>query len=235
MVETYTNRLFSLNAVRSTLMVIIWYGQSCFKIQSGDLVFVIDPFSKEIGLTPPRFRADAALITHDHYDHANKDTVSGEPFGISGPGEYEVKGVSIRGIETFHDASEGKERGMNTCYKMIFEDIRILHMGDFGEEKIRGETLDAIGDVDILLLPVGGVYTIDAAKAARVVKQIDPHIVIPMHYALPGLKIPLGGVDAFLKEMGAKSAAPQEKLTIKKKDLKDEGKTEIVVLKPVAN
>ena len=152
-------------------MVIQWYGQSCFKIQSGDLTLVVDPYSKEIGLTPPRFRADAVLVTHGHFDHSNSESLTGEPFLISGPGEFEVRGVYIFGMETFHDEAEGRERGMNTVYKIKMEDIRILHLGDFGEKELRNETLEKIGDVDVLLVPVGGKYTIDAEAAAQVVKQ----------------------------------------------------------------
>ena len=213
-------------------MIITWLGQSCFKLQSGELVVVIDPFSKEIGLTPPRFRADLALVTHGHHDHSNSETLGGEPFLISGPGEYEVKGVYARGIETFHDKSRGTERGMNTIYKITMEDLNILHLGDFGEGEMRDETLDEVGDADILMIPVGGKYTIDAEEAAKVVKQIEPRYVIPMHYKIPGLKLELDGVEKFLKEIEAKAEA-QEKLAIKKKDIGEEEKTEVIVLRPV--
>ena len=212
-------------------MVITWYGQACFKIQSGERVLAIDPFSKEIGLTPPRFRADIALVTHAHYDHSNVETITGDPFVISSPGEYEVKETYIRGLETFHDAHDGKERGKNTIYMIEMEDIRILHMGDFGEKELRDETLDAIGDTDILMIPVGGTYTIDAGAAVKIINQIEPKIVIPMHYKIPRVKADLAGVEVFLKEMGAQSVSPAEKLTLKKKDLPQEGKTEVKVLK----
>ena len=212
-------------------MIIQWYGQACFKIQSGDFVMAIDPYGKEIGLTPPRFRANVVLVTHNHHDHNNADTIAGEPFLITGPGEYEVKGAYVSGIETFHDKSQGRERGMNTIYKISLEDITIVHLGDFGEGVLRDETVDAIGNTDVLMMPVGGVYTIDAEEAARVVKQIEPRIVIPMHYNIDGLAVKLGGVGAFLKEVGASGTIAQEKFTIKKKDLSDDAKTRIVVLK----
>ena len=212
-------------------MVITWYGQACFKIQSGDLVIAIDPFATEIGFTPPRFKADVALVTHGHFDHANLETLAGEPFAITGPGEYEVKGIVVRGIETYHDASQGRERGLNTIYKIEVEGIKLLHLGDFGEEKLREETLEEIGDVDILFVPVGGVYTIEGDAAARVSRQIEPAIVIPMHYKLPGIKANLQGPEQFLKEMGVKDAEAQEKLTIKKKDIPEEGKTSVVLMK----
>ena len=200
-------------------MVITWLGQACFRIQSGDLTVVVDPFSKEIGLTPPRFRADVVAVTHSHFDHSNAEALTGEPFLITGPGEYETKGIYVRGIETYHDESEGRERGMNTMYVIEVEDIRILHMGDFGEREMRPSTLEEVGDIDVLMIPVGGVYTIDAEAAARIVKQVEPKITIPMHYKVPGLKPPLEGVESFLKEMGASKREAQEKLTLKKKDI----------------
>ena len=212
-------------------MIITWLGQSCFKIQSGELVIVIDPFSKDIGLTPPRFRADLVLVTHGHNDHSNVEALGGEPFLISGPGEYEVKEVFVQGIETFHDKTQGQERGLNTIYKIAIEDLNILHFGDFGEGEIRDETLEEIDEVDILLIPVGGKYTIDAKEAVKIVKQIEPRLVIPMHYKIPGLKLDLEGVERFLKEIESK-AEPREKLVIKKKDIGEEEKTEVVVLLP---
>lgn len=212
-------------------MVITWLGQACFKLQSGDLTVVIDPYAKETGLTPPRFKADAVLVTHDHYDHSNAESLTGDPMVIRGPGEYEVKDVYVHGIHTFHDEVQGKERGLNTIYKVEIEGIHIAHLGDFGEKEIRDETLEDLGDVDILLIPVGGKFTIDAETAAKVVKKIEPKIAIPMHYKIPGLKINLDGVEDFLKEIGATKAEAQDKLTIKKKDLAEDEKTKVVLLK----
>ena len=211
-------------------MVITWYGQSCFKLQAGDLVGVIDPYVKEIGLTPPRFKADFVLVTHGHSDHNNVDSLPENPFLVSGPGEYEIKGVQIRGIETYHDKQNGKERGLNTIYIIEMEGIKLCHLGDFGQGKPRDETVEQIGDVDILMIPIGGKFTIDAEEAAEVISQIDPRIVIPMHYKISGLKVALDTVDIFLKEMGMKNAEAEEKLVIKKKDLPEEG-LRIVVLK----
>ncbi|TSC74862.1 MAG: beta-lactamase domain-containing protein [Parcubacteria group bacterium Gr01-1014_33] len=214
-------------------MVIQWYGQSCFKIQSGEWVLAIDPFAKEIGLTPPRFRADIVLVTHAHYDHSNAATIAGTPFVITDPGEYEVGNTFVRGIETFHDNVKGKDRGKNTIYAITLEDIRLLHLGDFGEEKLRDETLEEIAKVDILMIPVGGTYTITAEQAAKVVAQIEPKIVIPMHYKIPALTIDLAEVTPFLKEMGSVGAKSEEKLTLKKKDLTDGGNTAVRVLQVI--
>ncbi|MBI3627546.1 MAG: MBL fold metallo-hydrolase [Candidatus Sungbacteria bacterium] len=219
-------------------MVISWYGQSSFKIQSGELVIATDPYHKEIGLTPPRFKADIVVVTHEHPDHNNIETIpqAGEAEGafiVRGPGDYEIKGVTITGIETFHDKVSGKERGANTAYIIELENIRLLHLGDFGEAKLRPETIDALGEIDILLVPVGGTYTIDAEEAAEIASQVEPKVVIPMHYKIPGLKVNLAPVDTFLKEMGAKSAEVEDRLTIKKKDLAEDESAKVVVLKPV--
>lgn len=214
-------------------MVITWLGQACFKIQSGDLTIVVDPYSKEIGLTPPRFRADLVLVTHSHFDHANKESISGEPFVVEGPGEYETKGVFVRGIQTFHDSVMGRDRGVNTIYKIEVEGVSVAHLGDFGEKEMRNETLEELGGVDVLMVPVGGKYTIDGEEAAGVVHQIEPRFAIPMHYKIPGLKVTLDDVETFLKEMGAAKTSPQEKFAIKKKDIGDKEKTEVILLKQV--
>ncbi|MBI2639478.1 MAG: MBL fold metallo-hydrolase [Candidatus Sungbacteria bacterium] len=212
-------------------MVITWYGQSCFKIESRGAVLAIDPFGKEIGLTPPRFKADLVLITHAHFDHQNQNAIQGEPFIIDGPGEYEVKGIGVRGVRTFHDSASGKERGVNTVYIINLEDAKICHLGDFGEERLRQDVLEEIGDVDILMVPIGGTYTIDGKQAAFVVSQIEPRVVIPMHYKIPKLGASLAGKESFLKEMGVKEADSLEKFVIKKKDLPEE-ETKVVVLQP---
>lgn len=194
-------------------------------------MLAVDPYGKEIGLTPPRFKTDMVLVTHEHMDHNNVASIPGEPFVVRGPGDYEIKEVAITGIPTFHDKSQGKERGRNTVYVIEMEDIRLVHLGDFGEGEIRPETLEAMGEVDILFVPVGGTYTIDAETAAEVVSAIEPKIVIPMHYAIPGLKVKLDGVDNFLKEMGVKNQSAEERLTIKKKDLSESESTRVVILK----
>lgn len=213
-------------------MVIMWYGQSCFRIQgktvTDDVTLVIDPYDK-VGLKLPKLTADILCVTHDHYDHANVKAVSGEPFLISGPGEYERKGVSITGALAPHDNVEGKARGFVTMYTMNLEGMTLAHLGDLGTTELTEAQEEAIEDVDILLLPVGGVYTIDGKEAASLVARLEPRIVIPMHYRLPGLTVKLDGVETFLKHIGGKAGESVEKLKVSKKDLPQE-ETKIILL-----
>lgn len=218
-------------------MKIIWHGQSLFEIitfpkQNGEIKIVIDPFDESLGLRVPKLNADILLTTHQHYDHSNVKAVSGEFFLIDGPGEYEVKGTYIKGITAFHDNSSGKERGKVTVFTVEAEDIKICHLSDFGQKELTEKQLEEIGEVNILMVPVGGVYTIGSKEAAAVIKQIEPQIVIPMHYKIPKMKEKLEDLDKFLKVMGVKNSEQLEKLSIKKKDLAVEGETRIIVLKP---
>jgi L-ascorbate metabolism protein UlaG (beta-lactamase superfamily) len=150
---------------------------------------------------------------------------------VSGPGEYEVKGVFIQGIPSFHDDKEGKEKGQNTIYVIETEEMRICHLGDLGQKQLTDEQLEKIDSVDILMIPVGGGYTIDSSAAQKIISQIEPLVVIPMHYDIPKLKIKLDDVSNFLKAMGNKSAVPQDKFVVKSSTLPKEG-MEIVILQP---
>jgi len=217
-------------------MVISWYGHSCFKIQTsgssqtaGQVTIITDPFAKEVGLVPPRLQADIVTISHQHYDHNNTASVGGEPMVLNTPGEFEVKGIFIKGISSFHDAQAGQERGTNIIFTFKTEEMTLCHLGDLGQEKLTAEQLEGLNGVDVLFVPVGGKYTLDAAAAALAVNQIEPKIVIPMHYKLKNLKIPLGSVDDFLKEVGAGEVV--EKLVLKKKDLPAEEQLKVVVFK----
>ncbi len=217
-------------------MIINWYGQSCFKITSSQnknsqVNIVIDPFTEKIGLKVAKLKGDILLITHYHYDHNNVKAVSGNPFIIDGPGEYEVKGVYVRGIDSFHDTSSGKERGKNVIYTIEAEDLKICHLGDFGQKDFAPEQIDKIGQVDILMIPIGGTYTISSKEAVKVMSQIEPNIIIPMHYHLPKLKVKLEGLDKLLKTMGIKKIEPLPKLSIKKKEISSE-EAKIIVLSP---
>lgn len=210
-------------------MDITWYGQACFKIKGKSTSIVIDPFDPEFtGLKMPKeFESRIVLSTHSHKDHGNIQGISGSPLIINGPGDYEAFGVSITGVETYHDAVSGAERGKNTLYHILIDGINIVHLGDLGHLLTEEQTSN-IDSTDILLIPVGGVYTINAESAAKVVAQLEPKIVIPMHYLLPGLKFDLATVEQFLKEMGAESVEPVSKLSITKDKLPEE--TTVVLL-----
>lgn len=216
-------------------MVITYYGVSCFKIQSGEVVLAIDPFGKESGLTPPRFQSDVALSTHDHPNHHYLESLAGkndkEVFTITGPGEYEIHDIQIRGIPSFHDAKSGATKGKNTIYVIEWENLRMVHLGDFGEEKLREDLHEAIGTPDVLFLPIGGGDTIDSEVAAKLINTIEPRIIIPMHYKISGWKAKVDGVEVFLKEMGEK-VAPEERLTIKKKDVPSDSQRLVVLKTP---
>lgn len=214
-------------------MIITWYGQSCFKIESKDRTIIIDPFLKSIGLTPPSGQADIVFVTHDHQDHNNIAAVKGEYLLINSPGEYEAKGVRAQGIESFHDDAEGAKRGLNTLYLIEAEGIRIVHAGDLGQPLLLDRQIEEIGSVDILMIPVGGFFTIAAKEAVGIINQLEPKIVIPMHYKVPGLLIKeLDGVEKFLQEFGEEDGVREDKLTLKQKDLESEGgKTRVVLFK----
>ncbi len=207
---------------------IYWAGQSCFEIEVSNskdhsATIVIDPYDEKTGPKLPNLSADILLVTHDHHDHNNIKGVKGELFVIQGPGEYEVKGVFVQGIPSFHDDVQGKERGMNTIYVMEAEDIRFCHLGDLGQKELTDEQLEKIDGVDVLMIPVGGEYTIDSSSAQKIISQIEPKIVIPMHY---------DDVSKFLKTMGKPSIAAVEKLVLKESTMPKEGAMEIVVLQP---
>lgn len=185
-------------------MTITWYGQSCFRLESKGVSVLVDPFSKEIGLRAPRLNDNIFLVSHEHYDHNNVNEVGPEQFVIRGPGEYEKAGVYVEGIMSYHDNEQGVQRGLNTIYLIRMEEMRLCHLGDLGQNKLTDEQVEAIGDVDILFVPVGGKYTIDGKEAAEVVKQIEPKIIIPMHYKVTGLNIDIDNNQKFLKEIGIK-------------------------------
>jgi len=221
-------------------MNITWYGQSCFKIvasqgKNSQVSIVTDPFLEEVGLKLPKLEADILLISHSYGDQNNLKVkvVGGSPFLISGPGEYDVKKVYIQGIYSWCDEKEDQKLGENTIYTIEIEDLKLCHLGDIRQRELSAFQIEKIGDVDILMVPVGGVLTVDSKTAAKIISQIGPKIVIPMHYQIPKLKakVKLEGLDKFLKVMGVKTAEALNKLLIKKKDLSGEG-MKIVVLKP---
>jgi L-ascorbate metabolism protein UlaG (beta-lactamase superfamily) len=213
-------------------MDITWFGQSCFRLKGKTTTLVIDPFSPEaIGVKLPKdISAPLVLSSHSHPDHNSFEQVKETLLIATGPGEYEYGGVMVTGVKTFHDDQNGAERGTNTVYHILIDGINIVHLGDLGH-LLTEEQVSEIGSCDIVMIPVGGLFTIDAGLAAKVVAQLEARIVIPMHYKIEGLKFDLAPVEEFLKEMGAESVEPLPKLTITRDKLPDE--TQVVVLSKV--
>ena len=214
-------------------MVISYYGLSCFKIQSGDTSLVFDLPSKKSAVKPPRFQADIFVQSHDHDGHNGVESIAREKarlparqefFLVDSPGEYEIKGIYIRGMKSFHDSVSGKKHGVNTVYMARCENVKLCFMGDFGEKEIRPELKEEIGEIDVLFVPIGGETVLDVEGARNAINQIEPAVAIPMHYPDNGKAL-----KSFLAEMGQKDVKPVEKFSIKKKDIDGNG-TSIVVL-----
>ena len=210
-------------------MEVTWLGQSCFKIQGKETTIVIDPYDPKIGLKlPKKLIADLLLITHDHFDHNYKKGVTGNYYLIDTPGEYEIKGALITGLQLFHDKKQGQERGTTTAYIIELDGIKICHLGDIGQDLSEDE-IDKIGDIDIMMIPVGGNFTINSEEAARIIGEIEPKIVVPMHYKIPCLTLDLHEVEKFTQKVKAK-AEKSDVIKIKEGALPQE--TSVYILKP---
>lgn len=208
-------------------MDITFLGHSSFRLKGKTATVVTDPFDPEIvGLKFPKVAADIVTISHQHEDHNQADLVKGVKRLVSGPGEYEIMGVSIIGIPTFHDEKKGAKRGKNTIYVYEMDGLRLVHLGDLGH-KLHEKMLEKIGDIDILMVPVGGEYTIGSKEAVEVARAIEPKIVIPMHYQMPGLNpatfAKLSSTEPFLAEIGL-LVEKTDKLSVKKENIGEESK-----------
>ena len=217
-------------------MIITYHGHSSFKLKGKDGTVVTDPFHSYIGFDFLSASADIVTTSHDHKDHSQVKQVSktarrDKPFIIDTPGEYEVGGVSVFGVKTWHDQTQGAERGENIAFTVLLDDMRVCHLGDLGHE-LTPQQIAKIGAVDILFCPVGGVFTIDPKTAVTVIQALEPSIVIPMHYKTPAHDEKVFGemstLEEFLKEYGVEVEA-EEKLNIDRSRLPDE--TEVVVLR----
>jgi len=198
-------------------MELTWLGHSGFRIKSKEATIVIDPPPFE-GKPAASQEADLVLLSHHHEGHANQALVKGAPLVFDGPGEYESREVPILGLSTYHDDVKGERLGKNTVFRMEMETLVLCHLGDLGHS-LSAAQAEALGTVDILLVPVGGATTIDASKAAEMVKLIDPKVVIPMHYRDGEERQDLDTVEKFLNEMGVKDLVPQPKLTVNRSSL----------------
>ncbi len=214
-------------------MDITYFGHSSFRIRGKAATVVTDPYSSDmVGLKFPKHTpCDIVTVSHEHEDHNAVSQLDGSPFVVHGPGEYEIKGIAIVGVSVFHDEEKGAKRGRNTIYRIEVDGVSIVHLGDLGHT-LTSEQVDGLDGVDILMVPVGGVYTIGPSQAAQVVNEIEPTIVIPMHYGRSELNAKtfseLAPVSSFLKEVGKEAVAPQPKLAITKDKLPPE--MQVVVL-----
>ena len=213
-------------------MEITFLGHSSFKLKGKSATLITDPFNpKMTGFSFPKTSADIVTVSHDHEDHNQSQLVEGNPFVIFGPGEYEIKDVLLFGLPTFHGKEDEKEAEKNTIYLIEMDGLKLLHLGDLGH-KLKLDQLEGVEEVDILFIPVGnGKVTLGPSEAVEVIANLEPKIVIPMHYQTEDLNKENFGqlvdVKDFLKQLGVETT-PQPKLTITRDSLPEE--MQVVVL-----
>ena len=180
-------------------MKIEWLGHASILITTADGTRIVtDPYDG-IGIEFPTVEADIVTVSHDHFDHCATEKVGGNPTIVDRTGVHEVRGVRIFGYSTFHDTTGGSERGPNIVFHITADDVRLCHLGDLGHA-LDADAVAGIGTIDVLFIPVGGTYTIDAAAATDVAAVLRPKIVVPMHYHVPGLSLDIASADAFLAD-----------------------------------
>ncbi|NJN84158.1 MAG: lactamase [Caldilineaceae bacterium] len=219
-------------------MDITWYGLSCFRIREGGTVVLCDPFDKVVGMTLPKIRADIVTVSHDQPGHSSVERVSGDPKVLRGPGEYEIQNIFITGATTLHRRVQGIQPERNTVFFFDFGDFTIGHLGDLGEVPSQSDIEELnLGEVDLLMVPVGGGATLDPTRAVDVIGLFEPRLVVPMHYRHPSLTAnwaeDLETVDRFLKELGVSMPEPEDMLRITKSSLPEE--TEVILLNPASS
>lgn len=208
-------------------MEITWYGHSCFRITERNMATVVmDPFdSAEVGYKPLSLKADILTVSHDAPGHNNVKAVKGSSWQITGPGEYEIGGVFLTGVSTTKGANKNEK---NMAFGFDYNGVNVVHLGDLKNIPSRS-VIEALGTVNILLIPVGGGGGLNAAKASEVISLLEPGLVIPMHYKTDATEVKLNQINQFLKEMGlGKTVEPQDKLKITRRGIPDEPK--VVVL-----
>src|SRR6266705_4788782 len=204
-------------------MEISWLGHSCFMLRGNNVTLIADPFSPQLGhpqgepLKLGKVNAPIVTISHNHPGHNFAEGVGGNPRVVRGPGEYEISDVLITGVASYHDNKRGAERGRNTIYVIHMDDLVICHLGDLGHT-LQEEQLEEVADADILLIPIGGGATLNGAQAAEVISQVEPHIIIPMHYYNEAPEAP-DPLDKFCREMGIEVINTQPKLTVTRNSL----------------
>lgn len=214
-------------------MDITWYGLSCFRIRESGVTILSDPYDRTVGLQLPKTRADIVTVSHDRAGHNDAERVGGEPKVISGPGEYEIKNVFITGAMTYHRRRPDVPPERNVMFFYEFGDITVGHLGDMGEVPSQSEIEELnLGEVDVLIVPVGGGDTLDPTRAVEVIGLFEPRLVIPMHYQQPELSAlwasNLEPVEKFLRELGSSAPEPVDMLKFSKSSLPEE--TQVVLL-----
>jgi L-ascorbate metabolism protein UlaG (beta-lactamase superfamily) len=202
-------------------MEILWLGHSCFQLRGKNVTLITDPYSPQPGYSLGKVSAPIVTISHNHSGHNYADGVGGDPRVLHGPGEYEISDVLITGVPSYHDDKRGQEHGRNTIYVIHIDDLVICHLGDLGHT-LQEDQLEEVADADILLVPIGGHHTINATQAAEVISQVEPHIVIPMHYRVSALeesRDTLDPLDKFCREMGVDMQNTQPKLVVTRNNL----------------
>lgn len=216
-------------------MDITWYGLSCFRIREGGVTILCDPYDRAIGLTLPKVRADIITVSHDQPGHNAIERVGSDGAKVvRGPGEYEMKNIFITGATTYHHKQSVNAHERNVIYFFDFGDLVVGHLGDLGVVPSQSEVEELnLGEIDVLLVPVGGADTLDPTHAVEAVSVFEPKIVIPMHYRHAGLTDELANklepVDRFLKEFGAGTPDAQEMFKVTKSTMPEE--TQVVLLK----
>ncbi len=210
-------------------MEITWYGHSCFRLTERNYATVVtDPFDhKTVGYDALKLKAEIVTVSHDAPGHSNVDAVKGTTHVLTGAGEFEIGGVFITAVQTAGVGKKGKDKTRNTLYVFDYEGLTVAHMGDMQDTPTQSE-VEALGTINVLLVPVGGGSSLNAAKAAEIVSMLEPNLVIPMHYSTPDAKVSLDSLNKFLKEMGLSKLEAQPSLKITRSGLPDE--TKVVVL-----
>jgi len=195
-------------------MKLKWFGHACFLITSSEGVRILtDPFDPSVGYKVPEVEADIVTTSHDHHDHNYLKAAKGDFVHLSSPGSFDEKGIKIKGISTYHDDENGKKRGKNVVFVFEVDGLKVCHLGDLGHI-LSDEQIKEIGPVDVLLLPVGGTYTIDYKQATELVNLMEPKLVIPMHFKTPALKFPIDNVDKFLANMSSVQSLGSQELVL---------------------
>ncbi|MGI6603925.1 MAG: MBL fold metallo-hydrolase [bacterium] len=209
-------------------MKIRWCGHACFLLTTDSgLKILTDPFDETVGYPQPAVAVDVVTVSHDHFDHNAVQLVPGTPKVVSGVGEHELEGVTITGLATYHDEVQGAKRGENTVFTIAADGLRIVHLGDLGHT-LNASQIMALRPVNVLLVPVGGHFTIDAQQAKEVVEALNPNVVIPMHFKTEALDFAIVGVEPFLELMGGGERLHSTTLELTARDLPTERR--IVVL-----